>query len=81
MDFEVIVQPKEEVLDPQARAIRKSLTGLGFSQLKDLQVSKRFVLTIDAGSSDEAMEQAQKIAENHLANPVAERYLVRKVPV
>lgn len=79
MEIEVIVQPKKEVLDPQARAIHQSLTGVGFSQLKALQVSKRFVLSIEAENQAEAMEQAQKIAENHLANPVAERYLVRNL--
>lgn len=76
MNFEVIVELKEEVLDTQGRAIQQALHRLGHEGLQSVKVQKRFVLEID-GDNAEAL--AQKIARDHLANTVAETFHVRRL--
>lgn len=76
MQYEVIVQLKSEVLDPAGRAIKETLGRLGHQQLKDVRVGKRFVLEIEGADSEKTIE---KIAQEYLANPVAETWQIRKL--
>lgn len=76
MTYEVIVQLKQEVLDPEGRAIQESLGRLGFHALKGVTVSKRYVLDLE-GSDGEA--SVEKIAREYLANPVSETFQIRKL--
>ena len=78
MRYEVIVELKEEVLDTQGRAIQHSLQRLGHTSLQAVKVSKRFLLEIE-GSEAQAEELAKKVAMDHLANSVAETFLIRKL--
>ena len=78
MNFEVIVQLKAEVLDPEGRAIHESLCRQGFASLKQVQVTKRYVLRIDQTDVD-AAGTAGRIARDYLANPVAETFQIRKI--
>jgi phosphoribosylformylglycinamidine synthase len=78
MNFEVIVQLKKEVLDPEGRAIQETLDRLGFRALKGVSVSKRYVLDLDDGDG-QAAGRAETIAREYLANPVSETFTVRKL--
>ena len=78
MTYEVIVQLKKEVLDPEGRAIQESLGRLGFRALKGVTVSKRYVLDVE-GSEADAMKMAEGIAREYLANPVSETFQIRKL--
>jgi len=78
MKYEIVVQLKPEVLDPEGRAIRESLDRLGFNSLREVQVSKRYVLELD-DSEKSPDETAKKIAEEHLANIVAESFTVERI--
>jgi phosphoribosylformylglycinamidine synthase subunit PurS len=78
MNYEVIVELKEEVLDTQGRAIQQALGRLGHKDLKSVKVTKRFVIAID-GHEKDAEALATQIAREHLANPVAETFQVRKL--
>ena len=78
MNFEVIVELKPEVLDTQGRAIKEALNRLGHSDLKSVRVQKRFVLEISDDAKDpEAL--IRQLAEEHLANSVAETYLAKRL--
>lgn len=78
MNFEVIVELKPEVLDTQGRAIKEALNRLGHSELKSVKVQKRFVVEIADNAKDpEAL--IQQLANEHLANSVAETYLARRL--
>lgn len=78
MMYEVVVELKEEVLDTQGRAIQQTLARLGATQLKAVKVSKRFLL--DLGGDDAShLELVQKLAAEHLANPVSETFKCRKL--
>jgi len=78
MTYEIIVQLKAEVLDPEGRAIQETLARLGFGALKAVQVAKRYSIELDA-KAPEADELVQRIAREYLANPVSETFQVRKL--
>lgn len=80
MEFEVIVESKKEVLDPEGRAITSSLKNLGFNELSEIKVSKRYLISMSPESGQFfAEEKAHEIAKKHLSNPVAETYRLNKV--
>ena len=79
MDFEIIVQPKKEVLDPEGRTITDTLQRIGFKQLEKVEVSKRYLISIEHTDFSEAEKQAHLIASSHLSNPVAETYEIHRV--
>ena len=76
MTYEVLVQLKQEVLDPEGRAIQESLGRLGFRALRGVTVSKRYVLDLD---DHDGHATAEKIAREYLANPVSETFEIRKL--
>jgi phosphoribosylformylglycinamidine synthase PurS subunit len=78
MIYEVVVELKEEVLDTQGRAIQQALARLGSTQLKAVKVSKRFLLELE-GHEANNLELVQKLAAEHLANPVSETFKCRKL--
>jgi phosphoribosylformylglycinamidine synthase subunit PurS len=78
MNFEVVVELKREVLDAEGRAIRESIRRLGYEALKDVKVSKRFLLSID-GERETAKKLAEKIAQEFLANPISENFSLREL--
>ena len=80
MKFEVVVQLKKEVLDPEGRAIQETLGRLGFSDLKAVETSKRFVLTLDeAISPEQAEKMVSEVAHEYLANPVSQSFTINKL--
>ncbi len=72
--YEVIVELKKEVLDAEGRAICINLSSAGYSNLHEVNVSKRFILNLDAGLAD-----AQEIADKFLTNPVSQVCTVRQL--
>lgn len=72
----VDVMPKPEILDPQGQAVTGALPRLGFSGVNDVRQGKHFELDVDDSVDDATLE---KIAEGFLANPVIERWTVRRV--
>lgn len=79
MEYEVLVQLKGEVLDPEGRAIQETLKSQGISGVTSVTVAKRYVLNIEA---DQATSEAtaRDVAERYLANPVSQTYSVKRLP-
>ncbi|MDP9432336.1 MAG: phosphoribosylformylglycinamidine synthase subunit PurS [Actinomycetota bacterium] len=73
----VDVMPKPEILDPQGQAISGALPRLGFSGVVSVRQGKHFELELDGEPSDDLLQQAERIADTLLANPVIEDYTVR----
>jgi phosphoribosylformylglycinamidine synthase PurS subunit len=79
-EYEVIVQLKKEVLDPEGRAIQETLARLGQECVKSVVVSKRFVLDIDPSKTKKNSEDVvREIAREFLANPVSQTVTVKKL--
>lgn len=68
----VQVMPKEELLDPQGKAVAGALARLGKEHFGDVRVGKRFEITTDREVSSELMEEVARIADDLLANGVIE---------
>ncbi len=75
MEFEVLVQLKGEVLDPEARAIQEALAHHG---VIGVSVSKRFTVKLnkDCKNPDQTINE---IAAHYLANPVAQTFVVKRL--
>lgn len=78
MEFEVLVQLKGEVLDPEGRAIQETLKSQGIDGVKGVTVAKRYVLAFDPKTAN-AESAVKDIAERYLANPVAQTYTVKRL--
>ena len=73
----VDVMLKPEILDPQGQAVANALPNLGYAAPVELRIGRHVELTLEAADADAALEQATKIADTLLANPVIEDYTVR----
>ena len=74
MKIAVNVHLKKGVLDPQGKAVLHALETLGFKDVKDVRVGKQILLEIDTEDKQKAIEEAKKMADELLANPVIENY-------
>ena len=76
MQIIVNISLKHGVLDPQGRAIGRSLTDLGFDEVSDVRVGKRILLDIDETDEARARQRVARMCETLLANTVIENYRV-----
>jgi phosphoribosylformylglycinamidine synthase len=65
---------KPEILDPQGQAVASALPRLGVAGVASVRIGKRIEIEF-TGEPD--LEQARRIADKLLANPVIEDYTVR----
>ncbi len=70
------IMPKPGVNDPQGEAIRGGLGSLQFDAVADVRAGKQIVITLEAGSREEAIAEVERMCEQLLANPVIEIYSV-----
>ena len=74
MKATVKITLKYGVLDPQGKAIEKSLGQLGFSGVNAVRQGKLIELDIDADTPEAAEKQITEMCEKLLANTVIENY-------
>jgi phosphoribosylformylglycinamidine synthase len=74
MRVKIFVSLKEGVLDPQGKAIERSLHTLGYSEVKDVRVGKYLELEVDAPSRGAAELRIREMCDKLLANTVIEDY-------
>jgi phosphoribosylformylglycinamidine synthase subunit PurS len=74
--FAVNVTPKPGILDPQGRAVERSLPHLGIEGVHDVRVGRRVELTVTAGDAEAARIVAERLAAELLSNPLIEAYAV-----
>ena len=73
----VDVMLKPEILDPAGQAVLNALPSLGLPPASSLRIGKHVELSLEAADATAALEQATKMAEVLLANPVIEDFRVR----
>ena len=69
MRVKIFVSLKRGVLDPQGKAIERSLHSLGYGEAHDVRVGKYLELDIDAAEA-----RVRQMCDKLLANPVIEDY-------
>ena len=77
--FAVNVTPKPGILDPQGRAVERSLPHLGIAGISAVRVGRRVELTVDAASEAEARAVVERLAGELLSNPLIEAFEVETV--
>ena len=74
MRVKIFVRLKEGVLDPQGKAVERSLHTLGYEEVRDVRVGKYIEVEIAAASRQAAEKRAREMCDKLLANPVIEDY-------
>ena len=70
----VKIMPKKGVLDPQGKAIEKSLNQLGFSQINSVIQGNLIEIEIDSINENDAQKIVEDASKQLLANLVIEDY-------
>ena len=69
----VIVKPKEAVLDPQGNAVRDAMRHLGMPEVRSVRIGK--FMEIDVDGADAGLEKRLHVlCRDLLSNPVIEDY-------
>jgi len=74
MRVKIFVSLKRGVLDPQGKAIERSLHTLGYNEVREVRAGKYFELEIEAVSREHAELRIREICDKLLANPVIEDF-------
>jgi phosphoribosylformylglycinamidine synthase subunit PurS len=74
MRVKIFVSLKRGVLDPQGKAIERSLHTLGYAEVRDVRAGKYLELEVDASSAEGAAIRIREMCDKLLANPVIEDY-------
>jgi phosphoribosylformylglycinamidine synthase PurS subunit len=74
MRVRIFVSLKNGVLDPQGKAVERSLHSLGYKEVQDVRVGKFVELDLQAGSRGAAEDRIRDMCEKLLANPVIENF-------
>ncbi len=74
MRVKIFVSLKRGVLDPQGKAIERSLHTLGYSEVQDVRMGKYLEFDVDATPAGSAEARIREMCDKLLANPVIEDY-------
>ena len=81
MKINIIIQLKDDVLDPQGLAIKNALKANHYNNLISLRQGKIIEIEIDETDKEKIMEQAKKMCKDLLVNSTIENYKIHFVEV
>lgn len=70
----VYVTLREDILDPQGKAVKQSLSTLGYEDVKEVRIGKLIELNLNAVDNSTAENKVKEMCEKLLANTVIEDY-------
>ena len=76
MKVKVIVTLKDGVLDPQGKAIKQTLNGMSFSDVKQVRQGKYFDIEVNIEDEKKAKAKVEEMCKKLLANLVIEDYKI-----
>lgn len=74
MRVKIFISLKNGVLDPQGKAIERSLHTLGYTEARDVRMGKYLEFDVEAPSPAMAETRIREMCDKLLANPVIEDY-------
>ena len=74
MRVKIFISFKEGVLDPQGKAVERSLHSLGYQEIRDVRMGKYLEIELEASSRETAQARIREMCDKLLANPVIEDY-------
>ena len=80
MKVNVVVKPKEAVLDPQGAAVRDAMRHLGMPEVRSVRIGKFMEIDVD-GEGNDLQKRLEGLCRDLLSNPVIEQYEMQKPEV
>ena len=80
MKINVVVKPKEAVLDPQGAAVRDAMQHLGMPEVRAVRIGKFMEIEVDGKGAD-VEKRLHRLCRDLLSNPVIEDYELQKSEV
>lgn len=77
--FAVNVTPKPGILDPQGKAVERSLPHLGIAGVTGVRVGRRVEMAVAAADEAAARAIVDKLAGELLSNPLMEQFAVESL--
>jgi phosphoribosylformylglycinamidine synthase len=77
--FAVNVLPKPGILDPQGRAVERSLPHLGIDGVGQVRVGRRVELEVAAHDEAAARAVVERLAGELLSNPLIEAFTIEEL--
>ena len=74
--FAVNVTPKPGILDPQGKAVERSLPHLGLAGVSGVRVGRHVELSVTAADAEAARAIVDRLAGELLSNPLMEQFAV-----
>ena len=79
MKFSVTVTLKKDVLDPQGKVVKNTLSNLGMDNLKSIRQGKFFEIEIDEEDQSRAEQMVDEMCKKLLVNLIIEDYKIFKI--
>ena len=79
MKFSVTVTLKKDVLDPQGKVVKNTLTSLGMTNLKSIRQGKFFEIEINESNQKIAEEKVDEMCKKLLVNLIIEDFKIDKI--
>jgi len=73
---QVLIKPREGLLDPQGKAVLNALHALDFRELSDARVGRLIRLRVSAADAAAARNRVTAMCQQLLANPVTEDFTI-----
>ncbi len=73
------VTRKQDVLDPQGKAIRNACVSLGYDAVENVRQGKLFEVELQVDDEARARKLLEELCEKLIANPVIEDYEIVRI--
>lgn len=80
MKVNVVVKPKEAVLDPQGAAVRDAMRHLGMPEVRSVRIGKYMEIDLEGENAD-LEKRLHDLCRDLLSNPVIEDYQLQRSEV
>lgn len=71
---EIDVMPLKALLDPQGKAVTKSMKNIGLSEIDNVRIGRHITLQVECSSEEEAKTKVDTACKKLLANQIMEGY-------
>ena len=74
MNFEILTNKGNYILDPEAEAIKQTITNMGYKPIKNIVKGKYFDIEVE--NDKDYFSEIEKISKDLLSNPVIENFKI-----
>lgn len=71
---EIKIMPHKSLLDPQGKAVSKSMKNVGLPEIGEVRIGKHIHLEVEADSKETAEQKVEEACKKLLANQITESF-------